>query len=186
MGTALNRHQFTVDDFHFLAEQGRLKPGDRLELIEGEIYEMSPIGSLHARCVNFLNSILSQMFAGTYIVSVQNPIIANDYNQLQPDIAVLHHQADFYKNSLPYPPDVLLVIEVADSTVYLDRNIKFPKYALAGISEAWLIDLVSDRIEVHSDPKDESYGTVKFYQRGEEISSATLPEIKFSVDDILG
>ncbi len=186
MGIALNKHHFTVADFNFLSDGGKFKPDDRLELIEGEIYEMSPIGSLHARCVNFLNSVLTKILAGESIVSVQNPVIVNDFNQPQPDLAVLRRQEDFYKDSLPAATDVLIVIEVSDSSVQLDRNVKFPKYASAKIPEAWLIDLVADRIEVHFGPKDETYGTVKIYQRGEEITSETMPEIKFKVDDILG
>ncbi len=183
---ALNRHHFTTEDFNFLAEQGKFKPTDRLELIEGEIYEMSPIGSLHARCVNFLSNILMTMLVGKSIVSTQNPIILNDINQPQPDVAILRYQEDFYKESLPHASDVLLVIEVADSTVQLDRTVKFPKYASARIPEAWLIDLEAQQIEVHFDPKDETYGMVKICQRGEEISSETMPGIKFSVNDILG
>jgi Uma2 family endonuclease len=186
MGIALNRHQFTVDDFHFLADEGKFKPDDRLELIEGEIYEMSPIGSLHARCVNFLSNILAGMSAGNFIISTQNPIILNDFNQPQPDVAVLRHKDNFYKDGHPQPKDVLLIIEISDTTVHLDRNIKFPNYASAGIPEAWLVDMPAERVEVHFDPKDNTYDTVKIYRRGEEISSETMPGIKFAVNDILG
>src|ERR1044072_2420513 len=135
MGIALNRYPLTVENFNFLAEQGKFKPDARLELIEGEIHQMSPIGSLHARCVNILNSLLSPLSAEKYIISVQNPVVVDDINQQQPDVAVLRYQNDFYKYALPYANDVLIVIEVADSTVLLDRNVKFPKYAYAGITE---------------------------------------------------
>lgn len=183
---ALNRHHFTVDDFNFLHDQGKFKPDDRLELIEGEIYEMSPIGSLHARCVKYLSNFLAQCLAGQYIIGTQDPIILNDFNQPQPDIAVIRYQQDFYKQSHPKAADVLLVIEVSDTTVELDRNIKFPKYAAARIPEAWLVDLPAEQIEVHSHLQDKTYGMVKIYQRGDEVVSSTMPGIKFSVDDILG
>jgi Uma2 family endonuclease len=186
MGIALNRYHFTVDDFNFLHDQGKFKPDDRLELIEGEIYEMSPIGSFHARCVDFLSNMLAALLFRKCIVRTQSPVILNDLNQPQPDLAVIRYQEDFYKHSHPKASDILLVIEVSDTTVELDRNIKFPKYASAHIPEAWLIDLRAERIEVHSDPKEETYGTVRIYQRGEEIFSETIPEIKFSVDNILG
>jgi len=98
----------------------------------------------------------------------------------------LRFQADFYKQSHPKANDVLLVIEVADTTVEYDRTIKFPKYATAGIAEAWLINLEAERIEVHSNPKADTYGMVKIYQRGEEVLSETMPELKLKADDILG
>ncbi len=182
----LNRYPLTVENFNFLAEQGKFEPDARLELIEGEIHQMLPIGSLHARCVNFLSNALFQVFVDKYIVSIQNPIVVDDLNQPQPDIAVLNYQKDFYKYSLPYAKDVLLVIEVADSTVLLDRNVKFPKYAYAGIAEAWLIDLQSECIEVHRVPNGFTYSNVKTYQHGEQVVSESMPGVKFSVDDILG
>jgi Uma2 family endonuclease len=186
MGIALNRYPLTVENFNFLAEQGKFNPDARLELIEGEIHQMLPIGSLHARCVNFLSNTLFQVLVNKYIVSIQNPIVVDDLNQLQPDIAVLNYQKDFYKYSLPYAKDVLLVIEVADSTVLLDRNVKFPKYAYAGIAEAWLIDLQNEQIEIHGEPNGFTYSNVKTYQRGEQVVSETMPDVKFSVNDILG
>jgi Uma2 family endonuclease len=186
MGIALNRHHFTVDDFNFLHDQGKFKPEDRLELIEGEIFEMSPIGSFHARCVDFLSNTLVVLLFSKYIVRIQSPVILNDLNQPRPDIAVIRYQQDFYKHSHPKAADVLLIIEVSDTTVELDRNIKFPKYAAARVPEAWLVDLPAQRIEVHSGLQDKTYGMVKVYQRGEEVVSATMPGVKFSVDDILG
>lgn len=186
MELALKKHLITVDFFNHMVETGMFKPTERIELIEGEIYDMSPIGRLHARCVDLLNYFLSQFFVGKAIVRVQSPIILDDLSEPQPDISILRFQADFYKQSHPKAKDVLLIIEVADTTVDFDRTIKFPKYANADIPEAWLINLEADRIEVHSNPKENTYGMVKFYQRGEEISSETMPELKLKADDILG
>ncbi len=186
MELALKKYHLTVDDFNYMAENGRFSPTDRLELIEGEIYEMSPIGRLHARCVKFLSAILNKLLSDKAIIGVQDPIILDDLTEPQPDISILRFQADFYKQSHPKPANILLIIEVADSTVEYDRTIKFPKYATAGIPEAWLINLEAERIEVHSNPKANTYGMVKIYQRGEEVSSETMPELKLEVDDILG
>jgi Uma2 family endonuclease len=186
MELAHKKYLFTVDFFNGMVEQGMVKPTDRLELIEGEIYEMSPIGNLHARCVKYLNNLLVQYLAGKFIIGIQDPIILDDISEPLPDVAVLRYRDDFYKQSLPFATDVLLIIEVADTTAKFDRTIKFPKYASARIPEAWLIDLEAERIEVHSAPEAETYQSVKIYQRGEEISSETLPEIKFTVDDIFG
>jgi Uma2 family endonuclease len=186
MELALKKYQLTVDDFNYMAENGRFSPTDRLELIEGEIYEMSPIGRLHARCVDLLNHFLNKYSAEDVIVRVQSPVILDDLTEPQPDISILRFQADFYKQSHPKPADVLLIIEVADSTVEYDRTIKFPKYATAGIPETWLINLEAERIEVHSNPKANIYGMVKIYQRGEEVLSETMPELKLKADDILG
>jgi Uma2 family endonuclease len=186
MELALKRYHFTVDDFNKMAEQGLFAPTDRLELIEGEIFEISPIGKLHARAVNFLSNLLVQIFAGKLVISTQNPVILDDLSEPQPDIAVLRLKADFYKESHPYANDVLLVIEVADTTVEYDRTIKFPKYAKAGIQEVWLVNLDAERIEVHSNPKEQTYGMVKIYQRGEQVLSESFAEVKIQVDDILG
>lgn len=186
MELAIKRYHFTVDDFNAMTEQGMFSPTDRLELIEGEIIEMSPIGRLHARCVKYLSNFLIQLLGGKAIIGVQDPIILDDLSEPQPDLSILKFQADFYKQSHPKAADILLIIEVSDSTVEYDRTLKFPKYASAGIPEAWLINLEAERIEVHSNPKEKTYGMVKIYQRGEEVLSETMPELKLKADDILG
>ncbi|MCD9188849.1 MAG: Uma2 family endonuclease [Pyrinomonadaceae bacterium] len=186
MELAIKRFQFTVDDFNAMTEQGMFRPTDRLELIEGEIIEISPIGRLHARCVDLLNHFLNKYTAENVIIRAQSPIILDDLSEPQPDISILRFQADFYKQSHPKAADILLIIEVSDSTVEYDRTLKFPKYASAKIPEAWLINLEAERIEVHSNPKENIYGMVKIYQRGEEVLSETMPELKLKADDILG
>jgi len=186
MELALKRYHFTVDDFNTMAEQGLFDPTDRLELIEGEIIEMSPFGKLRARCVDYLNHFLAQLLDKSAIIRIQSPIILDDLSEPQPDIAILRHKSDFYKESHPHAADVLLVIEVADTTVEYDRTIKLPKYAKAGIPEAWFIDLGAERVEVHTDPKNNTYGIVKIYQRGENTTSESFSNLTMKVDDILG
>lgn len=172
--------------YHIMAEQGAFTPTDNVELIDGEIVEMSPIGSRHVRCVNFLSEFLSRHFLDRFIVSVQNPIIATEDSEPQPDIALLIRRDDLYKDELPKGKDVALVIEVSDSTIGYDRSRKVPKYAAAGIPETWLIDLESEHVEVHFSPKETAYGVVKIYLKGEDVVSETLPRLKLPVADIIG
>ena len=169
-----------------MGERGAFAPGERVELLGGEIIEMSPIGSLHARCVNLLSEFLNRNFSDNFIVSTQNPIILDDLSEPQPDIALLTRRPDFYKDSLPSASDVHLIIEVADSTLVYDRTRKFPKYAGAGIKEAWLVDLEKERVEVHFQPDDDMFGTVKTYGRGRSLVSETYPELTLEIDHLFG
>jgi len=175
----------TVEIYHLMADKGAFASDDRVELIGGEIFDMSPVGSLHVRCVNFLNAYFSRL-GQQFVVSVQNPIVLDSESEPQPDIALLRPVPDLYKDELPRAKDVILIVEVADSSVEFDRGLKFNRYASAGISEAWLIDLAHDRVEVHSRPKENGFGLVKVYTRGENAVSETMPEIDLAVDDILG
>lgn len=168
-----------------MADKGAFASDDRVELIGGEIFDMSPVGSLHVRCVNFLNAYFSRLDQ-QFVVSVQNPIALDSESEPQPDIALLRPVPDLYKDELPRAKDVSLIVEVADSSVEFDRGLKFSRYASAGIAEAWLIDLAHDRVEVHSLPKENGFGLVKVYTRGENAVSETIPEIDLAVDDILG
>lgn len=169
-----------------MAEEGYFAPDERVELIGGEIIEMSPIGSLHARCVNFLNEQLTRLLSGRLRVSVQNPIILDDESEPPPDLAVLRYREDFYKDALPSAADVLLIIEVADSSVEFDRSRKAPRYAAARIAETWVVDPSEEKVEIHSVAKETTYGLVKIYQRGETAVSETIPELALAGDDILG
>lgn len=182
----LRRHPISVEMYHIMAEQGAFGPEDRVELIGGEIIDMSPIGTLHARCVKFLNRFLSKIAGSEYIIAVQDPVVLTDDTEPQPDITVLRFREDFYKFEAPGPADILLIIEVADTSYDYDRNVKLPRYASSGIPETWLIDLVSDRIEVHYQPKADTYGTVKIYSRGDEVTSTVLTSLRVSVDEVLG
>ena len=183
---ALRRHPISVEMYHIMAEQGAFGPEDRVELIGGEIIDMSPIGTLHARCVDFLNRFLADLAGGEYIVRVQNPIVLNDDTEPQPDVTILRFREDFYKFEAPGPDDVLLVIEVSDTSYDFDRKAKLPRYAAAEIAETWLIDIISELVEVHFEPKESTYGTAKIYQRGGTILSTVLPSLSLSVNELFG
>ena len=183
---ALPHRKFTVDEYHYFIEQGVFKPEERLELIEGELIEMSPIGKRHASRVNFLIELLRDFLGKNVIISPQNPIVLDDFSEPQPDVCLLRRREDFYRQTNATAKDVLLVIEVADTTVKYDRDVKFPRYAANGIEEAWLIDLENDRVEIHSEPSQFGYSLVKILHRGQTAESIVLPEIKISVEELLG
>jgi Uma2 family endonuclease len=186
MSVQVERRPFNVDDYYRMAEAGILTEDDRVELIEGEVIKMSPIGSRHAACVDRLNSLLS-LFAGqTAIVRVQNPIRIDDYSEPQPDVSLLKPRADFYAESHPTPADILLVIEVADTSVEYDRHVKVPLYAQAGIPEVWLVNLSEDLIEIYTVAADGSYKNIRRVKRGESLSLQAIPDMTFSVDAVLG
>ena len=169
-----------------MAEVGLLSEDSRVELIEGEIIEMSPIGSSHGATVNRSSTLLNRKVGDIAIVSVQNPIRLNDFSEPQPDIALLKPRKDFYSKSHPTAEDVLLVIEVADTSVNYDRNVKLPLYARADIPEAWLMVLSRGIIEVHSQPKNGKYQKIHRLKRGKTLTSPTLPEFLCKVEDLLG
>ena len=185
MALEIVKHVFTVTDFERMAETGILSENDRVELIEGEIIEMSPIGKSHAACVDRFTRLLSRL-DNKVILRVQGPIQLDDYSEPQPDLTLLRHRDDFYAGSLPRPADVLLVIEVADSTLDYDRFMKLPAYARAGIPEAWLANLPADRIEMYAEPVDGAYTVIKHATRGEVIQSSSIEQLRLNVDDILG
>ena len=186
MSRELAKRWITSDEYERIGEAGVFPPDARLELVEGEIYKMSPIGSPHAACVKFLSDLMHSLFAGKLIVSVQDPIRLNDFSEPQPDLALLRRRGDFYRGAHPMPADVLLVVEVADTTVETDRKVKLPLYARAGIQEAWIINIPDQQIEIYTDPAGDSYRIAVQTVRGERAQSLTLKELSVGVDELLG
>jgi Uma2 family endonuclease len=186
MSVEIARRSSTVDEFERMGEAGIFHPDDRLELIEGEIVEMSPIGSPHAACVDALALLFSEIARRRFIVRVQSPIRLNDFSEPQPDVTLLRWRDDFYRGAHPTPADVLLVVEVADTTVETDRKVKVPLYARAGIPEAWIVNLPGERIEIYSDPEGKTYRQIKRFGRGRRARSQTLEGFGVGVDEILG
>lgn len=180
------RKLFTVAEYHQMIESGFFKEDDRFELVSGEIVEISPIGPRHAAQVDRLTDILPPKLKGKAKLRVQSPIELTDYSEPQPDLALLKPRDDFYASAHPTPADALVIIEVADSTVENDRRNKIPAYAFAGVREVWLIDLVNDRIEVHSNPFKGVYQEVRIIQRGQNVISPSLPQLKLKADEVLG
>jgi len=160
------RHRFTVDDFLRLADAGVLEDEARVELIDGEIYEMPPIGPDHNGAVIYFTQTCLARVLSRGLVSIQGPVVLETHTQLQPDVALLRPVDDCYRKRLPRPQDVLLVIEVAHQSLRYDRA-KLPRCAAAGITEVWLINLAQDRIEVHQAPAETGYRDVRVLGRGE-------------------
>jgi len=182
----VSKRLFTVEEYHRMAEAGILGEDDRVELIEGEIVEMTPIGSRHAGAVNRLNRLFSERVGEHAVVSVQNPIRLGERSEPQPDLALLRFREDFYASSHPGPGDVLLVVEVAETSAEYDRRVKVPLYARFGIPEVWLVDLEGEAVEVYRDPSPEGYRKAEVLRRGSSLSPSSFPDLELSVDEILG
>lgn len=176
-------HRFTVDEYHRMAELGLWGEDDQIELVEGEIIDMSPIGPRHAACVRRLNDRLSQRVRERATLGVQDPVRLSDLSEPQPDIAVLRHRSDYYADAHPGPGDVLLLIEVADTSVAFDRGTKVPLYARAGVPGVWLVDLDGEAVEVFEGPGRNGYTETRRAHRGEGLDVAG---VTVAVDDILG
>jgi Uma2 family endonuclease len=157
MSTAIARKRFTVTDYYRMAETGIIHRDDRVELLDGEVRVMSPIGSWHAGVVMRLHSLLAKKLGDAAIISVQNPVRLGEFDEPEPDIAVLRPRDDFYTRSHPAATDVLLIIEVADTSLDYDRDEKLPRYAAAGVPEVWLVDLAAEAIERYCGLRDGIY-----------------------------
>ena len=186
VSTEAVRHLFSVDDYHRMGEAGVFGEADRVELIEGEIIEMSPIGSPHAARVKRLNRLLVRRLGTRAIVQVQDPVVLSRFSEPEPDLAVLKPRVDFYAAKHPEPRDVLLIVEVADSSRVFDRTVKAPLYARTGIRELWVVDVIDEVVEVHRRPQRGVYREVGQFRHGERVTIGAFPGLSLRVIDILG
>ncbi|WP_376790048.1 Uma2 family endonuclease [Thermoflexus sp.] len=186
MSVQVQRRLFTVEEYHRMAEVGILSEDDRVELIEGELIAMSPIGSRHAACVKRLVRLLDRAVGERAIVSAQDPIRLGRHSEPQPDVALLRYRPDFYASAHPGPEDVLLIVEVAETSADYDRTVKIPLYARHGIPEAWLVDLTEAHVEIYRQPSPQGYRELHIVHRGETISPALIPGLTVGIDEILG
>jgi Uma2 family endonuclease len=178
----LPRRRFSTDEYERIVEAGILGPGDRVELIEGEIVEMAAIGSRHAACVTKLQVLLA---AGAGLIRAQQPIRLDDLSEPEPDLAVVRRRDDYYAAAHPGPRDVLLLVEVSDTSFPTDLGATLPLYAAAGIAEAWIVDLQGGRVLVHREPTAVGFRKLTAYGRGERISALAFPDLGLAVDDVL-
>ncbi|NES66862.1 MAG: Uma2 family endonuclease [Okeania sp. SIO2D1] len=186
MSLELLRRQFNVKEYNEMSQVGILKENERLELIRGEIFQMSPVGRHHSACVNRLTQLFFQKLGDRVLVRVQNPVELDDYSEPQPDIALLTPKADFYESGHPKPADIFLIVEVADTTIKLDREVKIPLYGEDNIIEVWLVDINEQCVEVYRKPIASGYEQVQKLQRGQNLSVQRFPSINIQVDEILG
>jgi Uma2 family endonuclease len=178
--------KLSVEDYHQMAEVGIFRPDERVELIEGELIDMPPIGHFHAGLANDLNRFFTPRTLGHAVTCMQNPIVLGPHSEPQPDFALLRHRADCYKRALPTAADTLLVVEISDTTLRYDRTIKLPLYASHGIPEYWLINVPEKRIEVHRDPDAEQsgYREVRILTEG-LLAPACFPDLALDVAELL-
>jgi Uma2 family endonuclease len=170
-----------------MGEAGVFSEDDHVELLGGQIYAMSPIGSEHAACVDRLTKLFVLRTGEDAVVRVQNPVRLNEASEPEPDLALLSPRDDDYAARHPRPDDVLLVVEVADTSAAFDRDVKRPLYARAGVPELWIVDLASDRIEVHRSPQNDEYTETQSVERGQSTSVQALPALDpIAVLDVLG
>lgn len=175
------RRLFTVSEYALMAEKGVFKPEERTELLGGEVRLMSPVGPMHAEVVNRLNKTVILQCGDDAYVSGQNPLRLDDYSVPQPDLVICRIKGGGYKSGPPTPNDVLLVVEVSDSTIRLDREEKLPRYAAARISEAWIIDVEAQQIEQYSEPSQGVYEKKVVRKIDDEIRSLGSPTIVIQV-----
>lgn len=178
------RHHLTTHDFHRMGEAGVFSEDDRIELIEGELIDMAPIGSLHAGTVMRLTGLFNHALGGRAILSLQNPILLAEQSEPQPDVAVLRNRADFYRNSHPVPKDILLLVEIADTSLGYDRDVKIPLYARHGIPEVWLVDLSARNVEIHRHPTRRGYRELLRPENSESVALSMMPGVSISLDDL--
>ena len=186
---ALEQRRITTEEYHLMAEAGILGEDDRVELIDGKLITMSPLGGPHIECVNRLNALLNRRLIQAevvdVVVSIQNSVRLGTYNEPEPDVALLRRSES--ARSVPGADEVLLLIEVSDSTLRKDRSVKVPLYAAAGIPEVWIVALEEERVELYRAPEDGHYAERHVLKRGETFEAAVLPVLgPIAVDEVLG
>ncbi|MFN6498249.1 MAG: Uma2 family endonuclease [Nostoc sp. DedQUE01] len=186
MTVQLLRRKFTVEQYQKMIESGILTQDDRVELIRGEIIDMSPIGTKHAACVKRLNKLLSQKLRDRVLIAIQDPVKLNDNSQPQPDVALLKPRDDFYATAHPQPQDIFLLVEVADSTIEYDREEKIPLYAEANIIEVWLVDIKEEIVEIYQQPTAAGYQLMQKFASSQTLSIPCFPDVNITVNEIFG
>ncbi len=180
------RRTVTVEDYHRMGEAGIFHEDERIELIDGEIIKMTPIGSRHASCVKRLNQFFTVQLKERALVSVQDPIQLDEHSEPQPDIALLHPERSAYMHHHPTAGEVYLIIEVSDTSSSFERDIKLQLYAKAGIPEVWLVDLLSGCIEIYQEPSPFGFGLIRKKRGSDVISPSCFPDISVAVDWVIG
>lgn len=178
-------HRFTVKEYYRMAETGLLRPDARVELLDGRIIDMSPIGPLHGGVVNLLNYQLNQLSQRRWVVTVQSPVHLDDSSEPQPDVMLVKPARDFYTSRHPGPEDVFLLIEVSDSTLETDRGEKLPAYGRAGIVEVWIVNLIDGTLEVYREPHFAGYASAQVLHEGDTIAPARFPDAVIEVSKLL-
>jgi len=179
------QHRFTVADYYRMAETGVLKPDARVELLDGKIIDMSPIGPFHGSITKYLIQQFTAAAKKRWITAVQDPVRLDDHSEPQPDLMLLKPVTDFYRKRHPQPEDVFLLVEVSDTTLTTDREDKIPAYGHAGIGEVWIVNLADLVIEVYREPNFTGYGSKTILRAGEKVSPQAFPDVMVDVAELL-
>ena len=181
---AVPYHRWTVEDYHLMARSGLLDETDRVELIEGELIDMAPIGSRHAFILNWLNRALSAAVGEVALVSIQNPVRLGERSEPQPDVALI--KGGNYMDNLPTAADVLLIVEVSDSTLEYDRDVKVSLYARHGIPEVWLVDVNARELTLYREPAEGQYRLIRKPTAMEAVSPTAMPGVAIALTEVWG
>jgi Uma2 family endonuclease len=185
MATAIQRRLFTINDCLKMVEVGILRPEERVELIHGEIVRMSPIGTRHSAVVDRANRAFVRLAGDSAIVRVQSTTVLDEFCAPEPDLALLRPRDDFYIHKHPAGRDILLIVEVADSSLDYDTSVKAELYAILGVPEYWVVDLQNNRVLAYSDALRDRYRTVREFHQGESIAPQLLPDCRLTMDVLL-
>lgn len=180
--TDVQHHLVTVDEFARMGEAGVFAEHPRVELVDGEIRDMTPIGPSHAVVVSLLAEQLFTRLTGKAYVSIQNPVRLDRHNEPQPDAAVARRRLDSYAVRHPGAGDILLVVEVGDSSLRHDRAVKAPRYGKAGIPETWLVDPAAETVTVLTGPGRDGYVHRQVHRRGDAIAATAVPALTVPVE----
>ncbi len=178
------RHRLSRQDYHRLGEAGILREGDRVELLEGQLVDMSPIGPRHAIVTDNLNALLVAGFRSLAHLRCQGPVVLDDGSEPQPDFALVRQRWRGYPHTHPEPNDIFLLIEVADSSLGFDRTVKLELYARAAIREVWIVDLTTDSVLVHRSPSREGYGSVVRVEAPAALEVEAFPGVVIPVSEM--
>jgi len=179
------KHRFSVEDYYRMAEFGVLRPGARLELLDGQIIDMSPIGPAHAAVGKRLNECFSRLAQGRWLMAVQDPLRLDDHSEPEADLMLLKRAPDFYASRHPLPEEVFLLIEVADATLEFDRDEKLPVYGRAGIAEVWIVNLADATVEVYREPHFAGYASRVILRAGDKAKPQGFPDVAVDVAELL-
>jgi len=185
MSATPERYRFSVEEFHRMAAAGVFAEDDRVELLEGEVVEMTPIGSQHAGTVKWLNGWFQKHAGERVVVAVQDPLSLDPLSEPQPDLVLLRPRTDFYVRSHPTALDVYLVVEVCDTSCEHDRMVKAPLYSRAGVPELWIVDLTQKVLEAHTEPSARGYRQRRVVESGERLAPHALPDLILEVAELL-
>ena len=183
--SAQTKHRFSVKEYYRMAETGVLRPDARVELLNGEINDMSPIGPFHGGVTNYLLEVFAAASRGRWRTTVQNPVRLDDHSEPQPDIMLLKPAPDYYRRRHPQPEDVFLLVEISDTSLTTDREDKLPAYGRAGIAEVWIVNLADLTVEIYRQPHFTGYAARTVLSAGDHAAPLAFPDVAVAVGELL-